>query len=167
MEKALDSIWLDALVFKLAKIGIQIKTIKLIKNYLTDRKMYVSIKGFNSGAKVIKVPRGSILGLVLYNIYANDILKTDKTYLAPFADDTAIYATPWNARQGTKYLQEHIQEHIQIQKYVYKWKLNTFPARPFFEDSPFRPRGAYAPHALQLYCFVSGVCLTIKIVQKS
>ena len=60
--------------------------------------MYVSINGTNSSTKEIRagVPQRSILGPVLYNIYTNDIPKTNKTHLAIYADDTVIYTFSWN-----------------------------------------------------------------------
>jgi len=39
-----------------------------------------------------RVPQGSFLSLMLFNIYISDIPKTDD-----YADDFALYATPINA----------------------------------------------------------------------
>lgn len=55
--------------------------------------MYVTIKGSKSDIKEIKaeIPQVSVLGPIFYNIYINDIPRTDKTHLAIYIDNTAIY----------------------------------------------------------------------------
>lgn len=69
--------------------------IKLINNYLNNRKMYVTVKGSNSSIKQVKIglPQGSIFGPTLYNIYTNDIPHTNSTHIAMYADDMAIYTS--------------------------------------------------------------------------
>ena len=42
---------------------------------------------------VLEVPQGSVLGLLLFNIYLNDLFMfTEETEICNYADDTAIYA---------------------------------------------------------------------------
>ncbi|KAK9299919.1 hypothetical protein QLX08_007222 [Tetragonisca angustula] len=121
MEKSFDTVWHEALIHKLQKINI------VIKSYLTDRKMFVIIKGTNSTTHnvIIGVPQGSILGSTLFNIYINDIPTTNNTQLAIY-DDTTIYASFWNPRQATKYLQEYID---MISEHMHKWKLRINPQK--------------------------------------
>ena len=66
---------------------------KLIQSYLSNRKQFVSINGFNSNVRDITcgVPQGSSLGPLLFLIYINDFrLCLDKTETGHFADDTFI-----------------------------------------------------------------------------
>ena len=62
----------------------------LMKSYLTDRKQFVSINGFDSDTKSINcgVPQGSSLGPLLFLIYINDFRNSlIKSECGHFADD--------------------------------------------------------------------------------
>ena len=66
---------------------------KLIQSYLSDRKQYVSVNGFDSEIRDIScgVPQGSSLGPLLFLIYINDFrLCLSETNSGHFADDTYI-----------------------------------------------------------------------------
>ena len=63
------------------------------KSYLSNRKQYVSINGYDSNLADVKfgVPKGSVLGLLLFLVYINDLnqaLKFCKVH--HFADDTNL-----------------------------------------------------------------------------
>ena len=93
VEKAFDNVWHDGLVYKLRHFDISPYLIKIIRNYLKDRRYKVSLYGVNSNTFSIPagVPQGSLLGPVLYNIYTSDVPQLpDAGVLAFFADDTAV-----------------------------------------------------------------------------
>ena len=69
------------------------------KSYLTDRSQFVTIDGKQSDHLPIKqgVPQGSVLGLVLFLLFVNDIpLHLSHSSINIFADDTTLSAsTHW------------------------------------------------------------------------
>ena len=93
LEKAFDTVNHKYLCEKLKNYGLRGNINLLIKSYLTDRKQFVSINGFDSEIKYVKcgVPQGSSLGPLLFLIYINDfrysLVKSDCGH---FADDTFI-----------------------------------------------------------------------------
>ena len=93
LEKAFDTVDHYILCEKLKFYGIYGICNKLIKSYLTGRKQYVSLNGFNSDILNIDcgVPQGSSLGPLLFLIYINDFrLSLKQTTSGHFADDTFI-----------------------------------------------------------------------------
>ena len=65
----------------------------MIQSYLSNRKQYVSLNGFQSEVKNLNcgVPQGSSLGPLLFLIYINDFrLCVNGTTSGHFADDTFI-----------------------------------------------------------------------------
>ena len=69
--------WHTALIYKLEAAGVTGKLLACFKNYLYDRKQRVMLPGVSSDwSKILAgVPHGSILGLLLFLIYINDIVN--------------------------------------------------------------------------------------------
>ena len=92
VSKAFDRVWHTGLLFKLQKLGVQDPLLSWIKNYLCDRQQRVVIEGQSSEWKPINsgVPRGSVLGPLLFLVYINDITEGLESIPLLFADDTAL-----------------------------------------------------------------------------
>ena len=62
--------------------------LKLIFSYLIDRTQTIKVKGERSTERQIKsrVPQGSLLGVLLFNIYLNDMFDSIDADLFNFAD---------------------------------------------------------------------------------
>ncbi len=93
LEKAFDTVNHKILCEKLNYYGLRGNINKLIQSYLSNRRQYVSLNGFDSEVKNMNcgVPQGSSLGPLLFLIYINDFrLCLDKVDTGHFADDTFI-----------------------------------------------------------------------------
>ena len=94
MAKAFDTVNHKILVKKLEYLGISGKMLKLLKNYLENRKQSTLANGITSKSVRVTcgIPQGSTIGPLMYIIYMNDVytsLKCCKYKL--YADDTVLY----------------------------------------------------------------------------
>ena len=73
--KVIDSVSHTLLLHQLELLGFSGKLLAWLKDYLNDRRQRVLLDNYSSGfIKVTSgVPQGSILGLLLFYIYINDM----------------------------------------------------------------------------------------------
>ena len=77
------------------KNGFSKESLKLLHSYWSNGWHRTKInKQFSSWQKLIQgVPQGSVLGVLLFSIYLNDLFYiAESTNVCNFADDTTFYA---------------------------------------------------------------------------
>ena len=94
LKKTFDTVNQTILLKKLEHYGFRGVPLQWFESYLSARKQFVSVNGHSSDELEIKhgIPQGSVLGLLLFLLYINDLPSISKKltfYL--FADDTNIY----------------------------------------------------------------------------
>ena len=92
-EKAFDTPPHELLKSKLFSYRIGGKTLKWIDSFLCFRKQRVVVNGVKSDwAPVLSgVPQGTVLGLLLFSMYINDISSDIESEIRLFADDCVCY----------------------------------------------------------------------------
>ena len=106
LKKAFDSFHHDTLISKLDFNGVEGKTLLWFKSYFRKRYQRVTLTSNVNGQiyywtwkRITQgVLQGSILGLLLFLIYINDLPKTVNVIAEPvlFEDDTTIFITSSN-----------------------------------------------------------------------
>ena len=94
ISKAFHKVWHDGLLFKLNQNGINGSLLKLIENYLHNRKQRVVLNGSYYDYSSIEsgVPQGSVPGPLLFLVYINDLERNIKSNIKFFADDTILFS---------------------------------------------------------------------------
>ena len=106
-KKAFDCVQHDLLIDKLQNLHLDARTVSWLKNYLMNRQQRVLANNIVSDSLPITqgVPQGSIIGPLLYIIYANDIASIIKhSQVAFYADDTVIYSKCKSLKKAQKLL---------------------------------------------------------------
>ena len=108
-QKALDKVQYQRHILKLKDHGIGDSIIDWIEQWLTDRKQRVVVGGEVSSRKSVLsgVPQGSVLGLLLFLIYINDLADNITSNVLKFTDDTNVFRKVNN--YGDK---QHLQNNL-------------------------------------------------------
>ena len=127
LSKAFDCLSHELLISKLDAYGLDRKSLKLVNNYLSNRKQRVKVnESYSSWDKILfGVPQGSILGPLLFNIFICDMFYfLDDYNVANYADDS----TPFSARENNELVIKDLEESSAI---LFQWlkdnsmKINT------------------------------------------
>ena len=97
LSKAFDCLPHEPVLSKLHAYRVDIKSLKFLQDYLSNRTQRVKLDStFSLWLKILLgVPQVSILGPLLFNIFLNDMLWfVEKTDICNFADDNTYTAAP-------------------------------------------------------------------------
>ena len=91
-NKAFDKVLHKGPIVKSKTAGIHGKLLAWFSDYLCKRRQRVVLPGCQSNTKHfnVGVPQGSVLGLLLFLVYINDIVENIESGINLFAEDTSL-----------------------------------------------------------------------------
>ena len=141
LKKAFDTVDHEILLNKLDYYGIRGLPNDWFRSYLTGRKQFVSINGYDSEVleSNIGVPQGSVLGPLLFLIYINDLNHCIKnSTVHHFADDTNLLHINKDINKLNKLLNQDLKSLCNWLK-ANRIALNAAKTEMLFFRNPNRP----------------------------
>ena len=125
-KRAFETVDRGILLKKLSKYGIKNNELKWFESYLNARTQRTSVNNNISSANEVKtgVPQGSVMGVLLFLLYINDInLAVKNCRLCMFADDALLFISGKCMRECTEKINMDLQS-ISEWLVINKLKLN-------------------------------------------
>ena len=127
LSKAYHDIPHELLIAKLNSYGIENGSLRLLLDFLTNRKQRTKTgSSFSSCCDInTGVPQGSIIGPLLFNIFINDLFfSVTKSEVSNFADDNTLYSCNKNLKHVFSNLKYDLRN-------VLDWfKINSMKTNP-------------------------------------
>lgn len=122
IRAAFDTVWHEALVFKMVRLGFPTFLSKSILSFLTERSFSVRVGDSISEAAPMPAgtPQGSVCSPILYNIYLHDLPRDEFIETIQFADDTSLFAVSDDPDQVQLAMNLHL---IRLHDFFRMWKL--------------------------------------------
>ena len=128
-EAAFDQAWHDAIRYKLHKLNLPQRLVRLISSFLTDRKLKVKVgKEYSNEVKMkAGTPQGSCLSPLLYIILVNDIPEIGPSASkGQFADDIALWANAYTFGAAVSRLQKAVNT---LEGWCRRWRIKLNGAK--------------------------------------
>lgn len=134
IKKAFDSVWHRGLLYKLHMLRVPSYLIFIIRSFLENRELSVSINDQISKTFTAQqgVPQGSPLSPQLYNIFCFDFIEQQanlSSYALQYADDTVLISHKKTLNSTIEDLQNQINNAT---VWFNKWRLQINPLKSQF-----------------------------------
>ena len=126
ISKAFDKVWHEGLIFKLKQNDISGGLLRIFSHFLSNRKQRVALNVQNSLWTNVHagVSQGSILSLLLFLIYINDLLDNLTSNAKLFADDTSLFSVFHDVNTSADELNDDLKK---VNEWAFQWKMSFNP----------------------------------------
>ena len=135
LEKVFDLMWRSGVILKLTEYGIKGRTLKWIRDFLTDRKIRVKIDDECADFQEQEngSPQGAVLSPTLFNVIGDslkqklhNLLIRYGVDLSQFADDSAVWKSGKNVDEIIRIIQIILEA---IEEWAIEWGFLISPGK--------------------------------------
>jgi len=132
LQSAFDKIWVDGLLYKLARVGVCGAMARWLHAYLTDRHARVRVNGILSDPLRISagVPQGGVLSPLLFNLMLMDVPQLDGVDVLLYADDITLCCSGSSVSQAKALMSRYL---VLFRDFCLTWGLVVNPAKTVFQ----------------------------------
>jgi hypothetical protein len=129
VSQTFDRVWHPGLLYKIKHHLPAL--FPLLKSYISDRQFRTRVKGEFSALFPINsgVPQGSVLGPLLYLLFASDLPQAPNVTFGTFADDTVILTCHKDVLRASSHLQEYLNI---LHSWLQKWNIKINETKSHF-----------------------------------
>ena len=123
VAKAVDTVWIEGLLYKLTILNFPSYLVHLIASYLRGRTFEPSFLTATSSRCGMRagVAQGGLISPILFSLYVNEMSTPSRhVELALYADDTAIIATSRKPTLLVSYLETYLSS---LQRWLTEWRI--------------------------------------------
>lgn len=122
VSKAFDRVWHAGLLYKLSESPVPDSAVHLLHSYISGRSFQTSVEGEMSSVRPVGagVPQGSVLGPILYLLYANDMPTVPGVTLSLYADDAMYQASSLNPTRAAQVMQVQMDA---LSPWLERWRI--------------------------------------------
>jgi hypothetical protein len=112
VAKALDTVWMDGLLYKLILLNFPSYIVHTISSYLRGRTFEASFLTATSSRRGMRagVAQGGFITPVLFSLYVDMPSSSHQVEVVLYADDTAVIATSRKPTLLVRYLESYIND---------------------------------------------------------
>ena len=129
VAKALDTVWVNGLPYKVTVFNFPLYLVKTISSYL---KSWMFVASFQTATSICLrmqagIAQGGIIYPVLFSLYVNDMPSPScHVELALCEDDTAVLATSRQPSLLIKYLETYLSD---LERWLREWRITISVSR--------------------------------------
>jgi hypothetical protein len=123
VAKALYTVWIDGLLYKLTLLNFPSYLVHTISSNLRGWTVEASFLAATTSRRVMRagVSQGGLISPVLFNLYVNDIpTPSHHVELVHYAGDTAVIATARKPTLLISYLESYLSD---LQRWWSEWRI--------------------------------------------
>ena len=132
LAQAYDCVWRMGLLFKLLRLGCDLRTVLWLQSYFSGRSVKVRVGDAFSETRDLQrgLPQGAVLSPTLFNVMLYDLPTSPHVRVVSYADDITLVCTGGNVAQ----LQHQMQLFLDVlSEWFSRWDLKINPNKSSFQ----------------------------------
>ena len=147
LDSAYDRVWQDGVLYKLHRLGCDLRTILWLRSYLKDRLVRVRVGTVLSSEKHLHcgLPQGAVLSPLLFNVMMHDIPMDGTVEVYTYADDITLVCSAGSLEGARSAMQRSLDV---LDEWCTRWGLRVSALKSCYQV--YSRKKFFLPLALRL-----------------